>query len=283
MLHCANCGAPLALDAQFCPRCGHAVAKPPSRFPQATPATPPPVVTPVTPVTPVTAATPPAAPTEVVHARPGRVPWWIVPLVIVGIIVIAWLIMAGLPFGGRDADRPIVAQPASETIAEGTAPSAPPPSSATIVDVDPYEGDPVPTATATTTTTRTVPPPATTTTAAPPPSTATVPPPVIVDERPRPVPRPQPVPPPAAAPSEISESQAEAVLRGYVTSRRYYDGVRPECVQLRGSGYRNVGYGFSVWDSCAAEGGSRMLGRWRVDAKTQEVFVQRDDGRFLRP
>jgi hypothetical protein len=98
----------------------------------------------------------------------------------------------------------------------------------------------------------------------------------------RTVPPPDP-PPPTIPPREITETQAENVLRGYVTSRRYYENVRPECVQIRGSGYRNAGHGFSVWDGCAPGGGSRMLGRWRVDAKTQEVFVQGDDGRYLRP
>jgi hypothetical protein len=252
MLHCANCGAPLAHDAQFCPRCGHAVAKPPSRFPAAQPAAPP----------PVTPATPPVAPTEVVHARPGRVPWWIVPLVIVGIVVIAWLLMAGLPFGGDETPR-VAERPAAETIGEGSPPPASPPaSSGTIVDVDADTAEEPPPVTITQTTAP--PPPVTTTTAAPPP--------VIVDQTPAPI----------VPPREISEEQAAAVLRGYVTSRRYYD-VGPECVQIRGSGYRNVGYGFSVWTSCGTGGGSRMLGRWRVDAKTREVFVQGDDGRYLRP
>lgn len=191
------------------------------------------------------------------------------PLVIVGLVVIVWLLLAGLPFG-RD-EEPRVEATKVETIAEGTARETAAPQTGTIVDV-------------------------TEDAQAPPMNTATVapmpvpPPPSDIDATPTPVPQPQPQPQPQretpareTPPREISEDEATNVLRGYITSRTYYEGVRPECVQLRASGYQNVGYGFSVWDSCVSGGGSRMLGRWRVDAKTREVFRQRDDGRYLRP
>jgi hypothetical protein len=226
-------------------------------------------------VTPVRPVTPPVTHPQSAHpqGRPGRVPWWIVPLVIVGIVIIAWLLMAGLPFGGDEKPR-VAERPAAETISEGSPPPATPPaSSGTIVDVAADTAEPPPELTDIG---------VTQTTAPPRPATTTVPPPVVIDERPAPAPvRPAPAPV-VVPPREISEEEAVAVLRGYVTSRRYYD-VGPECVQIRGSGYRNVGYGFSVWSSCGAGGGSRMLGRWRVDAKTREVFVQGDDGRYLRP
>ena len=47
------------------------------------------------------------------------------------------------------------------------------------------------------------------------------------------------------------------------------------------SGHR--GFDYEVWHSCERGGGSRLLGRWRVDALTREVFRQYDDGRYLRP
>ena len=105
---------------------------------------------------------------------------------------------------------------------------------------------------------------------------------------PAPAPTSTPAPAPTSTPTptptrEITEDEASHVLRGFVTSRTYYEGVSTQCVQLRGTGYRNVGYGFTVWDSCVEGGGSRMLGRWRVDAKTREVFRQQEDGRYLRP
>jgi hypothetical protein len=225
-----------------------------------------------------------------------RSTWWIVPLVIVGLIVVAWLLLAGLPFGGED--KRVVATSTTETIAEGTA-TVRPIETGTVVEVgqdDEFATEtapPPPLATAT----QPVPTPTQTT----PPATQTQP--VIVEERleprqpaaipapPRPIPRPQPVennpaprpePRPAAS-AEISESEATSVLRGHLAGSNPYEGVSSSCMQLRSLGYRNVGYTFAAWDTCVEGGGSRMLGRWRVDSKTREVFRQRDDGRYLRP
>lgn len=108
--------------------------------------------------------------------------------------------------------------------------------------------------------------------------TATV---VEVSDPPPPTTRPaaRPTPAPARPPStEITGPQAESTLRGYLTSRKYYD-TGPDCVSLSTREYRNAGYTIDVHDSC----NSRLLGRWRVDSKTREVFRQREDGRYLRP
>ena len=83
-------------------------------------------------------------------------------------------------------------------------------------------------------------------------------------------------------PAEISADEAAATLRNYVRSSRYYE-VAGECIRVENRGYRNVGYNLEVWHSCPGGGTSRLLGRWRVDSKTREVFVQRDNGRYLRP
>lgn len=102
---------------------------------------------------------------------------------------------------------------------------------------------------------------------------------------------PEPQPPAASPPTPVSRpvasaemtgAQAEATLRGFVTSRNYY-GITTECVGIQNRGYENVGYTLEVWDRCAGGGASRLLGRWRVDARTREVFRQREDGRYLRP
>jgi hypothetical protein len=69
-----------------------------------------------------------------------------------------------------------------------------------------------------------------------------------------------------------------ATLRGFLVTRNYYD-TGAGCLRVSSAGYSNVGYTLDVHDSCA----SRHLGRWRVDARTREVFRQREDGRFLRP
>jgi hypothetical protein len=251
MAHCAKCGALLPPGAQFCSKCGTPVAAPPA---------------------------PPAnAPSPVVPTPPQRSTWWIVPLVIVALVVIAWLLLAGLPFGGREEKR-VAGTTTVETIAEGTSPNATPPDTGTVVDV---ETSPVDTQTV-------APPPLSTQTVAPvpipQPSTAPPPNPVVIEQRP-PVtpPRPAPVPPPREERAEeITDGEALSTLRGYLASNNPYD-VSGDCLQTRSMGYRNVGYTFSVWDACVAGGGSRMLGRWRVDARTREIFRQSDDGRYLRP
>ena len=242
--------------------------------------------------------TPPAsgAPYVTTTAAPAakRSTWWIVPLVIVGLVLVAWLLLAGLPF--RREEPRVQATATTETVAEGTA-ATQPPQSATIVEVGDTSG-------AFSTETAPPPPMATATTATETPATAPTPPPVIVEERRPPAPAPAPVrrappaavvvPPPARTvptpspsngerSSEISEDEASATLRSYITSTNYYRGARSECLTLRSGGYKNVGYAFSVWDSCPGGGGSQMLGRWRVDAKTREVFRQQNDGRYLRP
>lgn len=95
-------------------------------------------------------------------------------------------------------------------------------------------------------------------------------------------PDPQPVEP-DPQPSMLNDEQASATLRDYVTSRDSYDDVEDDCIRVESRGFRNRGFDYEVWHSCERGGGSRLLGRWRVDALTREVFRQRDDGRYLRP
>ena len=92
----------------------------------------------------------------------------------------------------------------------------------------------------------------------------------------------EPEPSPEPVRDEISEPEATSALRRHLAAANPYD-VSSTCLQLRSAGYRNVGYTFSVWDACVEGGGTRMLGRWRVDARTGEVFRQGDDGRYVRP
>ena len=202
MTYCAKCGAPLPPGAQFCPRCG----------------------------TPLQGAPPPVAPPP---ARVRNV-WWIIPLVLVGLGGLAWLILAGLPFGGRDREPEI---PRVETIAEGTVAPSSPPETGTIIEVP--------------------------------------------GERPEPAPSPEPEPEPAQ-PKLLNDQQASAMLRDFVASRDFYD-VGADCMRIESRGFRNRGYAYEVWHTCGRGGASRLLGRWRVDALTREVFRQHDDGRYLRP
>jgi hypothetical protein len=187
--------------------------------------------------------------------------WWVVPAVVVALVVVVFLVLAGAPYG-RDEQKPVARTAATETIGEGDASTA---ASATLVEEQP--------ATTTTVAVDTQPPPVIreepptaviaqpTTTAAPPPT-----------------PREDVPPPPAPRVVEITTSQAMAILRGFITSNDYY-GVGTACTGVRSNGYENVGYNLEVHDTC----NPRLLGRWRVDAKTREVFRQREDGRYLRP
>jgi hypothetical protein len=195
----------------------------------------------------------------------------------------------GLPFGGDDEAPSTRTRAETETIAEGGPVSSQPgAATGTLVEVDPAPTTPPLARTpdpgsgiATTTTTEPALVPTPTPTpvrTTPTPVPTPVPTPARTPAR-TPEPRPEPTPAPARVPSsEITQSQAEAVLRGYVTSRRYYD-IGSECVSVSTREYRNVGYTIDVHDSC----NSKHLGRWRVDSKTQEVFRQREDGRYLRP
>jgi hypothetical protein len=96
------------------------------------------------------------------------------------------------------------------------------------------------------------------------------------------------MPPPqtSGSPSDdgrpVSGPQAVSLVRNYVVSRSFYN-VENECVSVRGGTFRNEGYDVDVWDTCVRGGGSQRLGRWRVDAKTGELFRQRSDGRYLSP
>ena len=218
----------------------------------------------------------PAQPPESAPASSGAIPsrergsrWWIVPAVLVGLVVLAWLVVAGMPFG--TSDKP-PATPQVDTVAEAPA-SAP---SATIVEVpgDEDRGGTVPSVTTE---------PAI-------PSEGSSPPRPSAPETRKATTRTrdqQPIPP-ATSPAraevqrEISPSDAEGILRNYVTSTDYYR-VKGECIRINNRGYKNVGYTLEIWNTCEPGGASRMLGSWRVDAKTREVFRRRDDGRYLRP
>lgn len=278
----------------------------PVAAPHVAPATNPPHQTvrpPATPQQPLPAAThhatpppPPAAHVPAGAPRQSR-GWWVAPAVVVGLVLIAWLVLAVLPFN-RDDDRP--ATPATETIAEATGPAQ----TTTLVEDTQGSADDsfeiVTTTTdapvlAPTATLGTQPPalgtaPATATA----PATQTQPPPAqrpVPVQQPAPAPQPAPGQQPAAPPvrtapqpaGELTAAEATSTLRSYVRSTRFY-GVANECVRVENRGYRNEGYNLEVWHSCPGSGGtSRLLGRWRVDAKTREVFRQRDDGRYLRP
>src|SRR5687767_6511555 len=117
MRFCANCGGRLAPEARFCPSCGTAVAASNVSAAAATP----PRSTPATPVAKTTGITPKVSAAGPASTAPPQHPnnWWIVPAVIVGLFVIAWLVLAGLPFGNDE--RRIAVRP-TDTVGEAPAP-----------------------------------------------------------------------------------------------------------------------------------------------------------------
>ena len=200
------------------------------------------------------------------------------PLVIVGLVLLAFLALMGLPFGRDEGERRAIAVDETETIAEGPAASTTAPT-ATILEVPgedlpvtstvvpPNEGiepgDPVPVPTPSTS--PSTPPPTT-----PPTTTSAVPP-------------PSPAPEPQRPSTRVSESDAQARLRSYITSRNVYPDVARSCLQIRSDGFRNEGYGFSVWQACVSGGGAKRVGMWRVDAKDGSLYRRNDSGRYVSP
>ena len=205
------------------------------------------------------------------------------PAVIVGLVLLAFLALMGLPFGRDEGERRAIAVDETETIGEAPAgttqtptatilevPGEDLPVTSTVATPDIQPGDPVPvpgTATSpapapTTTTPTTPPPPTTTRPAVPAPSTPAAP------ERPA---------------ARVTEAAAQERLRSYITSRNVYPDVARSCLQIRSDGYRNEGYGFSVWQACISGGGAKRVGMWRVDAKDGSLYRRNDRGRYVSP
>jgi hypothetical protein len=166
-----------------------------------------------------------------------------IAMLVLGLVI--WALLAGMPFGGDRLERREDAQ--FDTITEGDAPAGS--NNRELI----VEGEAPPVVQPTATVPPLVPAPVT-----------TAPPPVAV-----------PVEPPTA---ELSQDEAVSTLRTYITSRDDY-GVSSDCASVSPVEYRNAGYTLDASDSCDR----RSLGRWRVDAKTREVFRQSEDGRYLRP
>ena len=101
---------------------------------------------------------------------------------------------------------------------------------------------------------------------------------VVAGERAPTVERREPVAAPKRETPAVSETDAAATLRAYITSRADY-GVSSDCLEVTPVEYKNVGYTLTAADRCD----NTSLGRWRIDARTREIFRQHEDGRYLRP
>ena len=97
----------------------------------------------------------------------------------------------------------------------------------------------------------------------------------------------RPEPPPSAAEdgATISERRAVNILVSGVNRTDYY-GLDHRCIGVGSSSFVNEGYTIELV-SRACAGSNRppgsLLGRWRVDAKTGEAYVQNADGKYVSP
>ncbi len=82
----------------------------------------------------------------------------------------------------------------------------------------------------------------------------------------------------------LSASEASARLLAFIRSRDYYD-LQPGCLTTGSPIFRNVGYTITVitrrCEEQSEEG--RIVGNWRVDAKSGEIFVRNRSARYVRP
>lgn len=194
-----------------------------------------------------------------------------ITLIILGIAV--WALLSGMPFATDSKKLTRTEQPAPAVINEQSG------TTATTSEIR----DPNTISTTTTAMPMGMPPPPSQTAVQPQAAPAPAPPPAVpvipVRRQPPPIRRPPETSTMAAA-GEITESQGEDIVRDYVTSRDYYGVGSADCVGAVSQGYKNRGYAIDIVDRCGDRG---RLGRWRVDSVTREVFVQRADGRYLRP
>lgn len=90
----------------------------------------------------------------------------------------------------------------------------------------------------------------------------------------------QPVPKPPA----VSETSAMQILRSWITTRNVYP-ADSACFQVRSLGLKNAGYtAEAIAGDCNAErAAGSVIGKWRVDAITGDVYVQNARGRYVSP
>ena len=239
---------------------------------------------------------PPSPPADSTLPAHSKVTLFVgVPITLIVLAVAVWALLSGMPFATDSRKLTRTQQPAPSVVNEQ------PGTTATTSEIRgpgdqpqaPVSGAGRGTEVISTTTTAMpaampvpAPPPPQPVTQRPPlppaTQTAVVAPPVAapVPVRRTPPPATRPAETSTAATSEITESQGEDIVLRYVTSRDYYGLGSADCVGAVSQGYKNRGYAIDVVDRCGDRG---RVGRWRVDSVTREVFVEKADGRYLRP
>jgi hypothetical protein len=87
----------------------------------------------------------------------------------------------------------------------------------------------------------------------------------------------------AIAAAQISEDAAIQALMTWIQSHNYYD-LPARCIKPKSLGCKNEGYAIELFvGNCAGYTQDSLLGRWRVDVHTAEVYVQNKTGKYLSP
>ncbi len=83
---------------------------------------------------------------------------------------------------------------------------------------------------------------------------------------------------------QVSERQAINIIITGVNRTNYY-GVEARCVGVGSSRYVNGGYTIElIARSCpGVEAPGKLLGRWRVDGRTGDAYVQNSSGKYVTP
>lgn len=86
-----------------------------------------------------------------------------------------------------------------------------------------------------------------------------------------------------SGPPRVSEPQAAALLLKWLDQHNHY-ALAPNCIQTKSLGLKNAGYTIEILSlNCPGRTAGTILGRWRVDAYTSELFVQNADGKYHAP
>src|SRR6266478_7512521 len=82
---------------------------------------------------------------------------------------------------------------------------------------------------------------------------------------------------------QISEEQAIHELMTWIKSHpSYYSQV--DCLKPKSLEYKNAGYTIEITaEGCPGNRPKGVVGRWRVDAKTSEIYVQNKAGKYVSP
>ena len=83
--------------------------------------------------------------------------------------------------------------------------------------------------------------------------------------------------------AELTDDQAKDTLMSWLGRHATY-GVAARCLSPKIVEHKNDGYTIDIVSgTCAGQTPGRILGRWRVDARSGDVFVQNANGKFVVP